>query len=270
MNKMQSPGVNSRTHQRPVIVRLPDRDPSTKPNPEPPVGLTHQTDFTKWILVAALATGLSQTIFGEVSPPVHFQYQLLKSFGASGLSPGTYITGKLIEGQDGKLYGMTGDGGSNDVGTVFRLNEDGSGFALLHSFSGQDGAHPDAALYERTGAFLLEGGDGAIYGTTFYGGSNGLGTVFKLNKDGSAYLVLHHFSGGDADGAYPVVGLLEGSDGVLYGATSADSNSLGTVFSLNKDGSSYRVLHFFSRSDFGFIPIHAVATGRCLGCACDY
>jgi uncharacterized repeat protein (TIGR03803 family) len=261
-NRMQNSGVNTDTDQRAFIVWLPSRDPSTKPNPHPPASLTRQKDFTKWMLVAALATVLSQTTFGE-GPRVHFQYQLLKPFGASGISPGTYITGKMIEGRDGKLYGMTGDGGINDVGTIFSLNKDGSGYALLHSFSGEDGAHPaatwDMAPTETTGAVLLEGGDGALYGTTRDGGSNGLGTVFKLNKDGSAYVVLHHFSGADEDGGIPQVGLLEGSDGVLYGATSAGgSNSLGTVFSLNTDGSSYRVFRFFSQSDFGFVRVDPV------------
>src|ERR1019366_6662621 len=90
---------------------------------------------------------------------------------------------------------------------------------FLKSFGStpDDGAQPQATL--------VEGSDGALYGTTFFGGPNtnefhyGTGTVFKLNKDGSKYSVLYSFLGPEAeDGAIPPTGLalVEGSDGALY------------------------------------------------------
>ena len=83
------------------------------------------------------------------------------------------------------------------------MNKDGSGYTVLRAFSdtGSDGQNPVG---------LMEGSDGALYGTTSPGGipnpspysRSGLGTVFKLNKDGSGYSVLRAFSaaGGGAMG----------------------------------------------------------------------
>jgi len=79
-----------------------------------------------------------------------------------------------------------------------------------------------------------EGSDGALYGTTFYGGSSNVGTVFKLNPDGSAYRVLHSFAGG-GEGGNPS-GVIEGSDGTLYGTAGS------VVFRLNKDGNGYGIV----------------------------
>src|SRR5437667_92006 len=69
-------------------------------------------------------------------------------------------------------------------------------------------------------AGLLKASDGKFYGTTFYGGRDGFGTVFRLNQDGSAFQTLHHFQGTNfSDGAGPHAPLIEGSDGLLYGTT---------------------------------------------------
>src|SRR5207245_897441 len=171
--------------------------------------------------------------------PAGVHYQRLKSFGFRNLS-GQNPEAPLIQGSDGALYGTTLVGGSNDAGTVFTLNKDGSGFRVLHSFagSGGDGQHPFAGL--------IEGSDGAMYGTTVGGGSNGVGTAFTLNRDGSCYGVLFSFRPDGSDGQNPSAGLLEGSDGTLYGTTyNGGSNGVGTVFKLNKDGRAYTAVLSF-------------------------
>jgi uncharacterized repeat protein (TIGR03803 family) len=146
------------------------------------------------------------------------EYQQLKSFGFADLM-GQSPESPLIEGTDGALYGTTYGGAPGDIGTVFKINKDGSGYCVLHRFGSieNDGSNPSAAL--------LEASDGALYGTTSRGGSNLLGgqtlyggTVFKLNKDGSDYCVLHSF-GSTGDGENPQAELIEGSDGALYGTT---------------------------------------------------
>src|SRR4051794_31869987 len=83
---------------------------------------------------------------------------------------------------------------------------------------------------------IVQGSDGALYGTSFFGGTNNLGTVFKLNKDGTGFALLHSFTGIDGDGARPQASLTEGTDGLLYGTTGAGGMSdAGTVYKLDKN-----------------------------------
>src|SRR5439155_12275809 len=129
-----------------------------------------------------------------------------------GVPAGWDPESELIQGSDGALYGTTEYGGDAGLGTVFKLNKDGNGFAVLRSFSG---VGEEGKLLT---AGLAQGSDGKLYGTALAGGRGGAGTIFRLNKDGSGYAVLHSFPVAPADGWHPG-GLAEGSDGVLYGTT---------------------------------------------------
>jgi uncharacterized repeat protein (TIGR03803 family) len=132
----------------------------------------------------------------------------------------------VAEGSDGALYGTTYYGGSNNVGTIFKLNKDASGYRVLLQF----GAAGDGQL---PWAGVVEGTDGALYGTTQYGGSDDLGTLFQLIKDGSGYRLLHSFSNSGGDGQRPQAGLTKSSAGAFYGTTSGGGDfDLGTVFRL--------------------------------------
>jgi uncharacterized repeat protein (TIGR03803 family) len=134
-------------------------------------------------------------------------------------------------------YGTTSLGGSSGVGTVFAVNADGTGFTILHSFTGgSDGANPWAGL-------VLSGN--TLYGTTYLGGSSGAGTVFALNTDGTGFTNLHDFAYG-GDGAHPNGGLIF-SGNTLYGtAAYGGSGGYGTVFAINTDGTGYTNLHTFT------------------------
>lgn len=187
--------------------------------------------------------------FALVSTPATAQtiFQLLKEFdGPTGNLP----VCELVEGRDGILYGTTFQGGSNTTrGTVFRVGKDGAGFQVLRHFaSGAGGSRPAGGV--------IEASDGRLYGTTATGGTNGLtGTVFSLNRDGSDYTVLWHFTGNSPDGRQPQTGLMEGSDGLLYGTTwGAGTGTPGTVFRLRKDGTGFAVLHSFQGTGDGSLP----------------
>ena len=68
--------------------------------------------------------------------------------------------------------------------------------------------------------------DGALYGTTYAGGTNGAGTVFRINADGSSYTNLHLFTATNAaDGSSPQCKLIEAADGMLYGTTRYGGNN---------------------------------------------
>ena len=183
-------------------------------------------------------------------------YQVLYNFGnlpADGANP----QAGLIQGKDGFLYGTTQYGGSNDLGTVYRLGGDGSNYAVLHHFRGAstDGSAPDASL--------VQGADGWLYGVTSLGGTNDAGSVFKISTNGTSYLVLYSFSGVGGDGQNPDAEMIQGSDGVLYGTTHfGGSNNLGTIFKINTNGSGYAVLHTFtSIGGDGQIPLAGLVEG---------
>jgi uncharacterized repeat protein (TIGR03803 family) len=177
-------------------------------------------------------------------------YSVLWNFSRTVMTNGYYPSGSVIGASDGVLYGTTFRGGSDDRGTVFKLNKDGSGFGVLHTFSGAagPGSGPQAGVTEAS--------DGWLYGTTVGGGTSPTdGTVYRLQKDGSLYQVLHNFTGPSTDGAGPYAGVIEGDDGAIYGTTvGGGENGVGTVYKLNKNGTGFQLLHSFSTSSDGYNP----------------
>ena len=122
------------------------------------------------------------------------------------------------------LYGTTEFSSKSTYtgGTVFKMNTDGTGFSLLHTFT----AHGDGSL--PTGSLILSGSH--LFGTTDSGGSASDGTIFELGTDGTNYNVLHSFSG--TDGEFPQ-GALTLSGSTLYGmAFEGGSFGGGAIFSL--------------------------------------
>jgi len=95
--------------------------------------------------------------------------------GASG--DGSYPSGNLIQANDGNLYGMTGNGGDSNAGTIFKCTLAGT-VTLLHSFTGDsaDGAHPSASL--------IQASDSNLYGMTNAGGTSNKGIIFKFTLSG--------------------------------------------------------------------------------------
>ena len=149
---------------------------------------------------------------------------------------GQWPSAGLLQDSDGDFYGTTVGGGANDNGTVFRMDAAGH-VVVLHDFDyAQEGASSESAL--------IQGSDGAFYGTTSTGGPGLYGAVFRM--DGSGFLtVLHAFSG--MDGSTPRAALLQASDGRFYGTTAWGGQfGGGTVFRLNQDGGGFVSLHSFS------------------------
>jgi uncharacterized repeat protein (TIGR03803 family) len=150
----------------------------------------------------------------------------------------------LVKGIDGNLYGTTSGYEVGLGGTVFKITEGGK-LTTLHGFCVEpncaDGATPIAGLVRAT--------DGAFYGTTYNGGSNGNGTAFKITPGGKL-TVLHRFCQTDcSDGARPVAGLIKGRDGEFYGTTyGGGASGNGTAFRMSPTG-KVTTLHSFDGSD---------------------
>jgi uncharacterized repeat protein (TIGR03803 family) len=137
----------------------------------------------------------------------------------------------LIQATDGNLFGTT-QGGTYNRGTVFKITPSGS-LTTLYNFCSQSGC-PDG----QSPSGLIQATDGNLYGTTYRGGANGYGTVFKITPSGTLTTLYNFCSlSGCTDGAGPTAGLIQATDGGLYGTTTqaefdgGQSND-GTVFSL--------------------------------------
>ena len=152
---------------------------------------------------------------------------------------GSFPYAGVVQATDGNFYGTTLLGGADDAGAVFKITPEGV-LTTLHSFYylGADGNEPYAALVQAT--------DGSFYGTTYFGGTNDDGTVFKITP-GGVLTTLHSFKG--ADGAYPYAGLVQASDGNFYGTTEdGGADDIGTVFKITPGG-VLTALHSFQGAD---------------------
>lgn len=159
--------------------------------------------------------------------------------GFASTNDGSSAQGQLLEASDGLLYGTT-LGSNPSGGTLFKIAKDGTGYTIVHGFGGtNDGWGLTSGV--------IEGSDGALYGSTIAGGTAGYGTLFRINKDGSGHTILRSFANGSTEGNAPAASLLEGPNGLLYGTNySGGTANLGTLFSVAKDGTGYTVLHQFA------------------------
>jgi uncharacterized repeat protein (TIGR03803 family) len=168
---------------------------------------------------------------------------------SSDQSMGYAIQAPLIQAVDGSLYGTAQSGGSNGCGTIFQITTSGTLLQLYSFPCGTGGGVP--------GGPLIQASDGNLYGTTETGGvttpqcTSGCGTIFKMS--GGAVSVLYSFSGKQSDGRFPGAGLVEATDGNLYGNTDEGGPSnFGTLYQISKGG-QYKSLYAFS-SKFGRFP----------------
>jgi len=148
------------------------------------------------------------------------------SFGPSSSSDGNNPYAGLTIDSAGNFYGTTNNGGTNNTGALFKIVPSGAE-SVVHSFgTGSDG--------QRLHGALIMDSAGNLYGTTYGGGSNGTGTVFKITPSGT-YSVLYSFgpsSGSDGNNPYP--GLTIDSVGNLYGTTyNGGANHDGAVFKID-------------------------------------
>lgn len=218
-------------------------------------------------------------------------FHVIYSF--TGGKDGAHPYGGLSLGTDGNLYGTTFDGGANGQGTIFKITTGGT-LTTLHTFNGTDGCQPEAPpiatigslLYGLTtscqsaytitssGGFKLLSGkldgasfaplllasDGNFYGTTYDGGNQFRGSVFRLSPSG-VVTTIYNFD--ITHGAAPFSPLIQGSDGNLYGTTQAGgSGEWGTVFKLTLKGSITVLKNFDLDSADGGIPDAGLVAGN--------
>lgn len=180
-----------------------------------------------------------------------YKYVILHTF--TGGSDGANPYARLMPGAGKKLYGTTVNGGAG-YGTVFELlpGKAPRKERVLYTFTQSDqGANPSAGD-------LTIAKNGAIYGTTQYGGAYGQGTVFELSpaKGGDKEQVLYSFGANPYDGTQPYAGVTFGPAGNIYGTTALGGEGYGTVFELTpaKGGWTEQTIHTFGNVSDGGTP----------------
>ncbi len=222
------------------------------------------------------------------------QVTVLFTFDSSN---GSYPESGLTLGTDGNFYGSSFDGGKFGSGTVFKITASGA-LTTLHNFTGdvsKDGANPycfpvegvDGNFYGTTvsgtayrisssGQFhllnsllpghsigpLILARNGIFYGVTLNGGTDDDGTIFRMTRTG-AVTILYSFNEG-VTGSNPYGPLVEGSDGSLYGTTTAGAQFLGgTIFKLSAGhAGAVTVVYYFAENATGFDAIAGPVLGN--------
>jgi len=203
------------------------------------------------------------------------------AFSSGGTnSDGANPIAAMVQGSDGNFYGTTLAGGANGTGTIFQMTPGGT-LTTLHSFAAytstssrinSDGADPESGL--------VQDANGTFYGTTFFGGATGVGTIYSITSSGT-FTKLHDFGGTPTpaltltaspasitagqsaalswsftgaqdfhDGGYSVDPLVAGTDGNLYGVVGGDAikgggqYNGGLVFQVTPAG-NYSVIYSF-------------------------
>jgi len=166
----------------------------------------------------------------------------------TGTNGGNPQSGLVLAG-DGNFYGTSPEGGTNSNGNVFRVTPAGVVTSLI-SFD-------FAALGGLPTAGLTLGPDGNLYGLTQFGGSVGLGTIFKITTGGT-FTTLYSFQ--LMDGFVRQARLTTGPDGNLYG-TSRDGGTadMGTVFKITTNGVFSTLISFQGTN--GAVPLAELTIG---------
>jgi uncharacterized repeat protein (TIGR03803 family) len=181
-----------------------------------------------------------------------------------GSDGATGSLGLLLFDQAGNLYGVAELGGAHAAGTAFKLSPTSGGKWKMSTLDGFKGTPHAGFPY----GGLISDAAGSLYGTTYYGGANGIGSVFKLTNSNGKFTesVLYSFKTG-SDGNSPTATLAFDARGNLYGTTSAggDTNGDGTVFKLTPtSGGKWKesVLHRFKNNQDGANPYYGLTPDK--------
>ena len=182
-------------------------------------------------------------------------FTTLYSFCAqSDCLDGNNPVGGLIQAKDGNFYGTTRWGGTNATGAIYKITPAGL-LTTLYSFGLSGGAEPMGNL--------VQAKDGNFYGTTSLNNvsndSQITGTVFKMTPAGSV-TTLYTFDG--SGWASPNAGLMQASDGNLYGTTAyGGAKGDGSIFEITPAGVLTTVHSFDPNNGDGVTPLCALVQG---------
>jgi uncharacterized repeat protein (TIGR03803 family) len=198
------------------------------------------------------------TIFKTNSDGTSQSVQKSFKYLVSGARP----QGSLTEGQNGKLYGMTSQGGPNDYGVLFEYDLATSAYIKKLDFIGANGAYP--------GASLTKASNNKLYGMAVYGGVNDAGVLFEYDPATSTYTKKLDFEKPNVStlGGSPTGSLTLAGNGKLYGMTSyGGPNGYGVLFEYDPATSTYTNKFSFNvtTGSYPFGSLNLASNGKMYG-----
>jgi len=163
---------------------------------------------------------------------------------------GSNPAGTLLEAANGKLYGMTKNGGAFGDGVIFEFDPDNGSFSIKHEFNHiTDGKSPMGSLIQAT--------NGKLYGMTYYGGADSDGIIFEYDIASDNFIVKHQFNG--SNGRSPIGNLLQATNGKFYGLTpGGGSDDIGVLFEFDAGSNSFSLLVDFDYYPEGSYPSNSL------------
>ena len=159
----------------------------------------------------------------------------------TGLSGHTTSAG-LTQASDGFLYGTNREGSTqDDAGAIFQLDLVTGAVTTIHSFriAAPSARSPSSALTQAT--------DGFLYGATPGGGAEGGGAVYRLDPATNEVKTVYSFPRALPSGRNPQAGLIQASDGYLYGTTiNGGQADDGAVYRFDTVTSEVTTVHSFT------------------------
>jgi uncharacterized repeat protein (TIGR03803 family) len=195
------------------------------------ISMRNRSSTTSWCVAAGvLVLAIAQIAHGQT-----YTYSVLYGFKNNGKDPSN-VYASLIVDSAGNLYGASNNGGSHNLGSVFKVTKSGT-LTVLHSFTGKpDGENPQASV--------IRDSAGNLYGTTLYGGAFNAGAVFKISPSDQETILFNSFEKTGTNGGYPY-GVVRDSAGNLYGTTlQGGSFYSGVAFRLDT-ADDFTILHDF-------------------------
>lgn len=182
--------------------------------------------------------GYTASLYGTIFSyqPGNTSINILKTFS---INSGKQPHGSPLLCSNGKIYGMTNQGGQSNKGVLFEftLSNPNLYSEKVEFLSATQGKSPMGSL--------MKASNGLLYGLTSSGGAYNMGTLFEYNPFTNVYTKKIDFSGG-ANGSLPYGGLLEASNGMLYGMTrTGGSNNYGVLFEYNPFNNNINLKHNF-------------------------
>jgi uncharacterized repeat protein (TIGR03803 family) len=186
---------------------------------------------------------------------------IVASFDSSGGSgPAAAVTFD----SSGNLFGTTGGGGDDNLGTVFEIPKGSTTPTTITSFTGVNG-NSSAQGTSPQGALALDS-QGNLWGTTSAGGANGLGNVFEIPTGAQSMMDVASFT--DATGGNSFAGVTFDKNGNLFGTTTnGGTNGLGTVFEIAKGTTTIKAVASFNGTNGAnpFGPVTFDGNGNLFG-----